>query len=83
MKNKNLLYRHDKPNEPTEGRIPFIFFVFFESPFTSVSTVCRGYPSLASLGEPKNRWLWVALFETDGIGAKRSIGYTVEEGSHM
>ena len=40
--NKNLLYRHDKPNEP----LPF---VLFESPFTSVSTVSRSHPSLVSL----------------------------------
>jgi hypothetical protein len=41
--NKNLLYRHDKPNEPTmDGPLSF---VLFESPFTSVSTVSRGNPS--------------------------------------
>jgi len=40
--NKNILYRHDKPNEPTkEGTISF---VLFDSPFTSVSTVSRGTP---------------------------------------
>jgi hypothetical protein len=45
--NKNLLYRHDKPNEPTkEGPL---LIVLFESPFTSVSTVSRGHPSLVSL----------------------------------
>ncbi len=33
---KNILYRHDKPNEPTrEGPLSF---VLFESPFTSVLT---------------------------------------------
>ncbi len=42
--NKNLLYRHDKPREPTK-KGP-LFFVLFKSPFTSVSTVSRGYPSL-------------------------------------
>jgi hypothetical protein len=36
-KNKNLLYKHDKPNEPTKEGSPS--FVLFESPFTSVSTV--------------------------------------------
>jgi hypothetical protein len=45
--NKNLLYRHDKPNEPTK-KGP-LSFVLFESPFTSVSTVSRGRPSLVSL----------------------------------
>jgi hypothetical protein len=34
------------------------------------------------VGEPKNTWLWVALFEIDGIGAKRPIGYTAEVGKH-
>jgi hypothetical protein len=46
--NKNLLYWHDKPNDPTkEGSISF---ALFESPFTSVSHVRRGHPSLVSLG---------------------------------
>jgi hypothetical protein len=44
---KNLLFRHDKPNKPIkktkEGPLSF---VLFESPFTSVSTVSRGHPSL-------------------------------------
>ncbi len=45
--NKNLLYRHDKLNEPIkEGSLSI---VLFESPFTSVSTVSRGHPSLVSL----------------------------------
>jgi hypothetical protein len=36
-----------KPNEPSkEGPLSF---VFFESPFTSISTVSRGHPSLVSL----------------------------------
>jgi hypothetical protein len=44
---KNLIYQHDKPNEPTkEGPLPF---VLFEPPFTSVSTVSRGHHSLVSL----------------------------------
>jgi hypothetical protein len=31
---KNLMYQHDKPNEPTkEGPLSFVFFEF---PFTSV-----------------------------------------------
>jgi hypothetical protein len=38
--NKNFLYRHDKPNEPSK-KGP-LSFVLFESPFTSVSTVSRG-----------------------------------------
>jgi hypothetical protein len=41
--NKNLLYWQDKPKEGP------VSFVLFESPFTSVSTVSRGHPSLFSL----------------------------------
>jgi hypothetical protein len=45
--NKNLLYQHGKSNEPTkEGPLSF---VLFESPFTSVSKVSRGHPSLVSM----------------------------------
>jgi hypothetical protein len=45
--NKNLLYWHNKPNEPTkEGHLSF---VLFESPFTSILTVSRGHHSLVSL----------------------------------
>jgi hypothetical protein len=44
---KNLLYRHEEPNESTnEGSLSF---VLFESPFTTVSTVSRGHLSLFSL----------------------------------
>jgi hypothetical protein len=44
---KNLLYRHKEPNEPTkEGPLSFLLF---ESLFASVSTVSRGHPSLVSL----------------------------------
>jgi hypothetical protein len=43
-KNKNLLYRQDKRNEPS-NKVP----LSFESPFTSVSTVGRSHPSLVSL----------------------------------
>ncbi len=45
--NKNLLYRHDLPNEPTK-KGP-LSFVLLESPFTSISTVSRGHPSQVSL----------------------------------
>ncbi len=44
---KNLMYQHDKPNEPTEEG-PHSF-VLFESPSTTVSTVSRGHPSTVSL----------------------------------
>jgi hypothetical protein len=44
---KNLLYRHDMPNEPTkEGPLSL---VLYESPFTPVSTVRKGHPFLVSL----------------------------------
>jgi hypothetical protein len=40
--NKNLLYRQDKPNEPTkEGSLSY---VLLDSPFTSVTTVGRVIP---------------------------------------
>jgi hypothetical protein len=45
--NKKLLYRHDKPNEPTK-KGP-LSFVLVESPVISFSTVSRGHPSLVSL----------------------------------
>jgi hypothetical protein len=39
---KNLLYWHKDPNEPTKERP--LLFVLFESQFASVSTVSRGHP---------------------------------------
>jgi hypothetical protein len=45
--NKNLVNRHGKPKKPTKEGL--FSFVFFESPFTSVSTVSRSHPSLVSL----------------------------------
>jgi hypothetical protein len=50
---KNLLYRHDEPNEPTMVRP--LSYVLYESPFASVSTVCRGHPSLVSLVKTLHR----------------------------
>ncbi len=44
---KNLLYRHDEPNKPTEEGP--LSYVLQEFPFASVSSVNRGHPSLASL----------------------------------
>jgi hypothetical protein len=45
--NKNLLYRQDKSNEPnTEGPLSF---VLFEPPFTSISIISKGHPSLVFL----------------------------------
>ncbi len=44
---KNLFCRHDKPNKPTMERPRS--FVLLESPLASVSTVCRGHPSLVSI----------------------------------
>jgi hypothetical protein len=39
--NKNLLYRHDKPDELAKEGL--FSFVHFEPPFTLVSTVSRGH----------------------------------------
>jgi hypothetical protein len=50
---KNHLYRHDEPNEPTNhGRAAS--FVLRKSPFVSVSTVSRGHPSLVSTAHPES-----------------------------
>ncbi len=46
---KNLLYQQDKPNELQPRKEGPLSFVLFESPFTSVSTVLRGHPSLIYL----------------------------------
>jgi hypothetical protein len=45
---KSILYWHDNPRETTKKGL--LSFVFFESPFTSVSTVSRGHPPIVSLG---------------------------------
>jgi hypothetical protein len=45
---KNLLHWHDKPIKPIKEEP--LSFVHFESPFTSVSTITWGHPSLVSLG---------------------------------
>jgi hypothetical protein len=48
-KNRNLLNRQDEPIKPSkEGPLSF---VILESPFTSVSTVGRGHPSLVCPSE--------------------------------
>ncbi len=53
---KSLFYRYYEPNEP---RTPFICTLWVP-PFTSVSTVSRGHPSLVSLvpteGRPSQIW---------------------------
>jgi hypothetical protein len=46
-KTKKLFYRHNKTNDPTKAGP--LSFVLFESPFTSVSTVNMGHPTLVSL----------------------------------
>jgi hypothetical protein len=48
---KNLLYRHNEPNEPTrEGLLSYMYStVLLVPPFASLSTVSRGRPSLVSL----------------------------------
>jgi hypothetical protein len=62
-------YWHDKPNEPTK-EVP-LSFVLFESPFSSVSTVSRGHPSLVSL---------VATTPYSHRGMKRTRGLVVLAG---
>ncbi len=47
MQDKNVLYWHDEPNEPTKDG-PALF-VLHKSPFASVSTVVRGHPYLVPL----------------------------------
>jgi hypothetical protein len=48
MQDKNLLYQHDEPIEPTkEGPLALLKY-----PFASVSTLTRGHPSLVSLVGP-------------------------------
>jgi hypothetical protein len=47
MQDKNFLYNHDEPKEPTK-EAP-ISYVLRESPLAAVSTVSRGHPSLVSL----------------------------------
>jgi hypothetical protein len=50
--NKHLLYRHDKPNEEPRKDL------FHLSPFTLVSTVSKGHPSLVSLLKKQNLPKW-------------------------
>jgi hypothetical protein len=47
MQDKNVLYRHDEPNEPTKEGPASV--VLHKSPFASVSTVSRGHPNLVPL----------------------------------
>jgi hypothetical protein len=58
--NKNLLYRHDKPNEPTKKEP--LSFVLFELSFTSVSTVSRGRPTFS-------------LIQTDELAVEVGFNY--------
>jgi hypothetical protein len=51
---KSLLYRHDKPKEPTkEG--PFSY-VFQDSPFASVSTIGRDHPMMETKNYGNSRF---------------------------
>jgi hypothetical protein len=49
MQDKNPLYRHEELKEPTMNQGGPLSFVFFETPFASVSTVSRGHLSFLSL----------------------------------
>ncbi len=77
---KNLLYRHDKPNETTK-KGPLLF-VLFESPFTWVSTV-RRFPPLSSLSgyhallcSGVLRWNW-----TPPPSPRQQIGRSLQQPS--
>jgi hypothetical protein len=59
---KNLLYQHDKSNNPTKEWS--LSYVLFESPVTSVSTVSRGQPSLFSLLWTMDIYSVIDLYET-------------------
>jgi hypothetical protein len=73
MQNKNLLYWHNKPNEPTK-KGP-LSFAFFESLFTSVSTVSRGHPSLVSLS-PTKRFEFERSIEDGPKSIKQIVYFT-------
>jgi hypothetical protein len=76
--NKNLFYQHDKPNKPTkEGPL---LFVLFESPFTSVSTVSRGHPSLVSLPETIDQLFYVELITPEEKQRANVFRMFVKEG---
>jgi hypothetical protein len=55
--NSTVLYWHEKPEESTEEGP--LSYVLKESPFTSVSTVNRGHPSLVSLVEPHRMYNFI------------------------
>ncbi len=67
---KNLMYRHKKPNKPTKDGP--LSYVLLESPFASVSTV-RGHRSLVSLGlvQPGRLdfYIWYTLCSSIDNGA--------------
>ncbi len=76
--NENLLYQHDKPNEPTkEGPLSF---VLFELPFTWVSTVSRGHPSLVSLPETIDQVFYVELITPEERQRANVFRMFVKEG---
>ncbi len=62
MQDKNLLYQNIEPNEPSK-KGP-LSNVLNESPFGSVWTNKRDYPSLVSLGESAQSWIMGSSFCT-------------------
>jgi hypothetical protein len=67
---KNLLHRHDEPNEPTKKGS--LSYVLQESPFASVSTVSRGHLSLVSLSVT---WRTAAFGLNSIVGKSLLLGY--------
>jgi hypothetical protein len=72
------LYQHNKPNNSTkEGPLSFVLFEF---PFTSVSTVCRGHPSLVSLPETIDQLFYVELITPEEEQRANVFRMFVKEG---
>jgi hypothetical protein len=62
--NKNLLYLHYEPNEPTKEEP--LSYVLLESPFASDSAVSsRGHPSLGLSGCDKSRAMLTDIVITE------------------
>jgi hypothetical protein len=73
-----VLYQHDMTNEPTKERP--LSFVLLESPFTSVSTVSRGHPSLVSLPETIDQVFYVELITPEERQRANVFRMFVKEG---
>jgi hypothetical protein len=56
---KNLLYRHHEPIEPTKEGLHS--YILLDSPFASASTVSRGHPTLVSLVAPCHNYSYLSF----------------------